>query len=150
MALISFYLFFFFFFQAEDGIRDVAVTGVQTCALPISHARRKRDEQIEQFTARQTAGLVPPDARRVCRIEDVHVDAEEDVIRAAGDFSDPGECPLRSAAAHRARRQLSKSDLVSMKRFDDGKLKLRVPTCTHRRWSELPDSELPDSGRSAP
>src|SRR5256884_2596148 len=25
----------FFFFQAEDGIRDVAVTGVQTCALPI-------------------------------------------------------------------------------------------------------------------
>src|SRR2546429_5260447 len=25
-----------FFFQAEDGIRDVAVTGVQTCALPIS------------------------------------------------------------------------------------------------------------------
>src|SRR5256884_3038583 len=29
-------LVFFFFFQAEDGIRDVAVTGVQTCALPIS------------------------------------------------------------------------------------------------------------------
>src|SRR5205807_5401317 len=29
--------FFFFFFQAEDGIRDYKVTGVQTCALPISH-----------------------------------------------------------------------------------------------------------------
>src|SRR3989449_10959389 len=29
----------FFFFQAEDGIRDVAVTGVQTCALPIYHRR---------------------------------------------------------------------------------------------------------------
>src|SRR2546422_7565154 len=29
-------LFVLFFFQAEDGIRDVAVTGVQTCALPIS------------------------------------------------------------------------------------------------------------------
>src|SRR2546429_5375842 len=28
-------LFCVFFFQAEDGIRDVAVTGVQTCALPI-------------------------------------------------------------------------------------------------------------------
>src|SRR6266403_5997269 len=27
---------FFFFFQAEDGIRDLYVTGVQTCALPIS------------------------------------------------------------------------------------------------------------------
>src|SRR5882757_5316655 len=29
-------MFFFFFFQAEDGIRDIGVTGVQTCALPIS------------------------------------------------------------------------------------------------------------------
>src|SRR2546421_6898399 len=28
----------FFFFQAEDGIRDLIVTGVQTCALPISQA----------------------------------------------------------------------------------------------------------------
>ena len=27
-----------FFFQAEDGIRDIGVTGVQTCALPISGA----------------------------------------------------------------------------------------------------------------
>src|SRR5438445_2158767 len=31
-------VFFFFFFQAEDGIRDIGVTGVQTCALPISAA----------------------------------------------------------------------------------------------------------------
>src|SRR5690349_23550296 len=30
------YCRFFFFFQAEDGIRDLYVTGVQTCALPIS------------------------------------------------------------------------------------------------------------------
>src|SRR2546427_2108696 len=30
------YFYFFFFFQAEDGIRDLTVTGVQTCALPIS------------------------------------------------------------------------------------------------------------------
>src|SRR2546427_11876029 len=29
-----------FFFQAEDGIRDLTVTGVQTCALPISSAER--------------------------------------------------------------------------------------------------------------
>ena len=40
--LTIFYFFFFFvliffFFQAEGGIRDVAVTGVQTCALPICH-----------------------------------------------------------------------------------------------------------------
>ena len=30
--------FFDFFFQAEDGIRDIGVTGVQTCALPIYSA----------------------------------------------------------------------------------------------------------------
>src|SRR5207244_8080865 len=33
----------FFFFQAEDGIRDDLVTGVQTCALPISRAATERD-----------------------------------------------------------------------------------------------------------
>src|SRR5688572_27167341 len=33
---LSFFILFFFFFQAEDGIRDLTVTGVQTCALPIS------------------------------------------------------------------------------------------------------------------
>src|SRR2546425_6248777 len=32
---------FFFFFQAEDGIRDKLVTGVQTCALPIFCAARR-------------------------------------------------------------------------------------------------------------
>src|SRR2546430_6455998 len=33
-------MLFFFFFQAEDGIRDLTVTGVQTCALPISRTSR--------------------------------------------------------------------------------------------------------------
>src|SRR5947209_14296821 len=34
---------FFFFFQAEDGIRDIGVTGVQTCALPILTLPRASD-----------------------------------------------------------------------------------------------------------
>src|SRR2546429_8959835 len=36
---------FLFFFQAEDGIRDVAVTGVQTCALPICYLFEELDRQ---------------------------------------------------------------------------------------------------------
>src|SRR5688572_31821175 len=36
MCFLILFFFFFFFFQAEDGIRDLTVTGVQTCALPIS------------------------------------------------------------------------------------------------------------------
>src|SRR2546421_6009667 len=34
-TVLSLLRIFFFFFQAEDGIRDLIVTGVQTCALPI-------------------------------------------------------------------------------------------------------------------
>src|SRR2546429_4712682 len=44
----------FFFFQAEDGIRDVAVTGVQTCALPIyeeHYGLEKVKERILEFLA---------------------------------------------------------------------------------------------------
>src|SRR5438093_9544055 len=36
LFILYFFFYFFFFFQAEDGIRDWSVTGVQTCALPIS------------------------------------------------------------------------------------------------------------------
>src|ERR1017187_10843847 len=35
VSAMSVLVFFCFFFQAEDGIRDTSVTGVQTCALPI-------------------------------------------------------------------------------------------------------------------
>src|SRR3712207_9244527 len=39
----------FFFFQAEDGIRDIGVTGVQTCALPISAVSGDRTRLIQVF-----------------------------------------------------------------------------------------------------
>src|SRR3712207_2027475 len=41
----SVYVLFFFFFQAEDGIRDMGVTGVQTCALPICARRAVMTEK---------------------------------------------------------------------------------------------------------
>src|SRR5690625_5344943 len=41
----------FFFFQAEDGIRDGHVTGVQTCALPISYALDLRGPSVNVDTA---------------------------------------------------------------------------------------------------
>src|SRR2546430_13078585 len=37
MSVVVVFCYVFFFFQAEDGIRDLTVTGVQTCALPIFH-----------------------------------------------------------------------------------------------------------------
>src|SRR5256886_13652570 len=41
-----------FFFQAEDGIRDLTVTGVQTCALPISLDRKAYRDAVELLTER--------------------------------------------------------------------------------------------------
>src|SRR5437868_11876712 len=41
--------YFFFFFQAEDGIRDRNVTGVQTCALPISNWFAENQRNIARF-----------------------------------------------------------------------------------------------------
>src|SRR5687768_17891353 len=49
---------FFFFFQAEDGIRDVAVTGVQTCALPIfAYPGPRLMAVTEQALAERNAGV---------------------------------------------------------------------------------------------
>src|SRR5439155_6392176 len=42
----------FFFFQAEDGIRDGHVTGVQTCALPICHEEPHEGERVADLGAR--------------------------------------------------------------------------------------------------
>src|SRR5205809_6148955 len=63
----------FFFFQAEDGIRDVAVTGVQTCALPIFarpalgrgllELRLHRRDDVRPERARGHAPRLPHDDR---------------------------------------------------------------------------------------
>src|SRR3712207_7098230 len=69
-------LYFFFFFQAEDGIRDIGVTGVQTCALPISADRALVDHLVA------TTGLTPAEAARV--VEDVvafHAEPVEEYVR---------------------------------------------------------------------
>src|SRR6266850_2055107 len=49
---------FVFFFQAEDGIRDYKVTGVQTCALPISFAPRSAAAELACAHATRVCGLV--------------------------------------------------------------------------------------------
>src|SRR5437879_10623617 len=53
-------MYFVFFFQAEDGIRDTSVTGVQTCALPI---------------------LVPGDVRGIARFLDEEARAPDEQVR---------------------------------------------------------------------
>src|SRR2546430_7653390 len=57
---------FFFFFQAEDGIRDLTVTGVQTCALPIFRRRKSGSPACKPWLRTWRANDVgtPPAFRR--------------------------------------------------------------------------------------
>src|SRR5256884_2418201 len=68
----------FFFFQAEDGIRDVAVTGVQTCALPISRGCRARALGQDEPGLAQRLGTRPravPTRDGVARLQQAARDA---------------------------------------------------------------------------
>src|SRR5437763_15936477 len=72
----------YFFFQAEDGIRDTSVTGVQTCALPISRLRSVVTTVSRRAAKRLPAALwVPPLRRR-------HTTRSEE--RRVGKGVDPG------------------------------------------------------------
>src|SRR5207245_8577220 len=101
---IILFLLVFFFFQAEDGIRDATVTGVQTCALPISFAVVLR---------RVLAGAVPVDVGEMDHAVDIAGQADEqaelgDIADFAFDRSEERrvgkECRYRWAAGHEKKR----------------------------------------------
>src|SRR5688572_31004582 len=85
---------FFFFFQAEDGIRDLTVTGVQTCALPIwAMTQRVRDHPgAEQDRERVASSPVARPAGRRRAVRGCGVRSEE---RRVGK-----ECRSRWSAYH--------------------------------------------------
>src|SRR2546425_13354398 len=96
----------FFFFQAEDGIRDKLVTGVQTCALPISvhieesgvqaHISSLRDQRPAQYAARaETAGELGPRRRRET-LTCAHLREDSDRLRGV----DPADAVEVRAEGH--------------------------------------------------
>src|SRR5438445_3559164 len=66
----------YFFFQAEDGIRDIGVTGVQTCALPISPQPRRCLRYSRKLCRRHPPHRIPAPARREKRSEERRVGKE--------------------------------------------------------------------------
>src|SRR2546426_8472032 len=80
---------YIFFFQAEDGIRDYKVTGVQTCALPISFRtlpQRMIEDYVATGEALDKAGAYAVQGRGAALVE-----------RIRGDFFGVMGLPLRLA-----------------------------------------------------
>src|SRR2546422_9333274 len=95
---------FFFFFQAEDGIRDVAVTGVQTCALPISSERDRLDAG-RSCTERLAEGLQLPSRLQPRAADPLSTTFLRESLEAfVAQKSDPGR---RSTGPPRLRRSSS-------------------------------------------
>src|SRR5215213_2952969 len=105
-------MFFFFFFQAEDGIRDWSVTGVQTCALPICAPDAQKNE-VKPWLVAQWCLAPTADPAFVWHMEDVL-----DVYQRPYDSTRPVVCldetsrqllgevrpPLPTAPGHPLRR----------------------------------------------
>src|SRR6266446_9425098 len=100
-------MYIFFFFQAEDGIRDYKVTGVQTCALPISCSkvrlisrhwiRAKRQEsgtQVYWLSASEKKGESHEEAR-YCSFHFIGTLPPSGRHAWAGTAASPGEDPIR-------------------------------------------------------
>src|SRR5207245_3073181 len=89
-----------FFFQAEDGIRDATVTGVQTCALPICHLLAYPVKEIEEMTrATRKIGLGVMGFARMLFMLEVPRSEERRVGK---------ECRSRWSAEHGRRNTIGK------------------------------------------
>src|SRR5256886_17219016 len=65
------HFFYFFFFQAEDGIRDLTVTGVQTCALPISLAKSATVREVRDLIIESRHSRLPVYRDQIDNVEGI-------------------------------------------------------------------------------
>src|SRR5256886_5515613 len=100
-------IYLLFFFQAEDGIRDLTVTGVQTCALPISLLSRKLTPQGEALKRLRLGTVLLATTMLVVNLFGRHIGGRIDLT------------PGNSFTLSRATRQLLRTlpDLVTIKLF---------------------------------
>src|SRR3989454_7548763 len=109
-------MLFFFFFQAEDGIRDYKVTGVQTCALPICTSKANFNVKPHPFYVASGRG---------CRITDLDGVERLDAIN---NFT----ALVHGHALDRKSTRLNSSHLVisyavfCLKKKNDWQLRIRV------------------------
>src|SRR5690606_40757539 len=103
IILVCFWFFVFFFFQAEDGIRDFHVTGVQTCALPILDRSMSSASMASIDTGWRWVGMLLPSRPKVSL-----ADTPSMVILLKRGFMPPAEIEpdARSVNATRGSRRM--------------------------------------------
>src|SRR5215203_43019 len=114
--------FIFFFFQAEDGIRDIGVTGVQTCALPILDGARdggpgERPEGVHRHAERREPRQDPRQDRRprrgfLAQVTVCYLLFEAAVTAAAGPTPIPAQCWTSSSGWRRIKAMSSRMSAV--------------------------------------
>src|SRR2546427_302929 len=148
-------MYFFFFFQAEDGIRDLTVTGVQTCALPISISVGESFQSLRGGTPlRVLAQLSPgrtslaPDLatakeqgydlemsslRGLAAPKDLPVDIRTRLVKAVEQAAADPEFRAKSVQYYAPLRYLSPIQFEAALREGDSQLR--------QLWKEMPWSE---------
>src|SRR6266540_4293933 len=93
---VLWYEVFFFFFQAEDGIRDRDVTGVQTCALPIWRCDDSARWKRRPWKAPETAGsrFAPASGARPRRRSRPRSRTATPPLRSTGSLEPDGDCRM--------------------------------------------------------
>src|SRR5205085_3638675 len=116
---------FFFFFQAEDGIRDLTVTGVQTCALPISLIYAPGDRHLRWIERLGLLPAVPLVGRGIARTQPLWAEDAADAVLAAL------ERPPAGGGHHRYElagpQVLAQRDLVRLALAASGRRRRAVP-----------------------
>src|SRR3712207_8024141 len=142
----------YFFFQAEDGIRDIGVTGVQTCALPIYQV----GGTIHLIQNNQVGFTTEPDDSRSTRwASDLAKGYDTPIIHVNAD--DPAACISAARLAFAFRQEFGHDvviDLIGYRRF--GHNEADEPAYTqpemysdikpHKRVAELFADALVDGG----
>src|SRR4051794_41687756 len=98
---------YFFFFQAEDGIRDGRVTGVQTCALPISESGRRQEIRLQPEIAVHQRRHLPADEREKAGPPSDSAADDDALRREHGDDRDEAQREKIGRASCRERGEIS-------------------------------------------
>src|SRR3989449_7481251 len=137
-------IYLFFFFQAEDGIRDVAVTGVQTCALPICKAMEmlvayypKRDYWLSViYSVATRPGFSERLALDVARLK-----IETGTMRGADEYLDAAQLALQDGFPMDAVRIIDKG-------YASGILGTGSDAARHKRLKDMAAKNLAEDKKA--